>query len=52
MTITSDPVLRDPAIAARGRWLMLTVLLAGQFKALLEGSVRVHISTSEAVDTL
>ena len=39
MTITSDPVLRDPATAARGRWLMLIVLLAGQFMALLDVTI-------------
>jgi hypothetical protein len=35
MTTITDPRLRDPATAARGRWLMLIVLLAGQFMALL-----------------
>jgi MFS family permease len=39
MTITSDPVLRDPATARRGRWLMLIVLLAGQFMALLDVTI-------------
>ena len=36
MTTITDPRLRDPATAARGRWLMLIVLLAGQFMALLD----------------
>jgi MFS family permease len=39
MTTITDPVLRDPATAARGRWLMLTVLLAGQFMALLDVTI-------------
>ena len=39
MTTTTDPLVRDPAIAARGRWLMLIVLLAGQFMALLDVTV-------------
>ncbi len=39
MTITTDPLLRDPAAAARGRWLMLIVLLAGQFMALLDVTI-------------
>ena len=34
MTTTTDPLVRDPATAARGRWLMLIVLLAGQFMVL------------------
>src|SRR5579863_5975447 len=38
MTIT-DPRLRDPVTAARGRWLMLIVLLAGQFMALLDVTI-------------
>jgi hypothetical protein len=38
MTTTIDPLVRDRAIAARGRWLMLIVLLAGQFMALLDSS--------------
>jgi hypothetical protein len=37
MTTTIDPLVRGPATAARGRWLMLIVLLAGQFMALLDG---------------
>ena len=36
MTTITDPLVQDPATAARGRWLMLIVLLAGQFMALLE----------------
>ena len=39
MTITTDPLLRDPATAARRRWLMLIVLLAGQFMALLDVTI-------------
>ena len=39
MTTTTDPLVRDPATAARGRWLMLIVLLAGQFMALLDVTV-------------
>jgi MFS family permease len=39
MTTITDPRLRDPATAARGRWLMLVVLLAGQFMALLDVTV-------------
>ena len=39
MTTITDPVLRDPATAARGRWLMLIVLLAGQFMALLDVTI-------------
>jgi MFS family permease len=39
MTITTDPLVRDPAAAARGRWLMLIVLLAGQFMALLDVTI-------------
>src|SRR5580704_5167402 len=39
MTTITDPRLRDPATAARGRWLMLIVLLAGQFMALLDVTV-------------
>jgi MFS family permease len=39
MTITTDPLLRDPAATARGRWLMLIVLLAGQFMALLDVTI-------------
>jgi EmrB/QacA subfamily drug resistance transporter len=39
MTITTDPPVRDPATAARGRWLMLIVLLAGQFMALLDVTI-------------
>ena len=36
MAILTDPPVRDPVAAARGRWLMLLVLLAGQFMALLD----------------
>jgi MFS family permease len=36
MTTITDPLVGDPATAARGRWLMLIVLLAGQFMALLD----------------
>jgi MFS family permease len=32
-------MVRDPAMAARGRWLMLIVLLAGQFMALLDVTI-------------
>ncbi len=39
MTTTTDPLVRDPATAARGRWLMLIVLLAGQFMALLDVTI-------------
>ena len=39
MTILTDPLVRDPAAAARGRWLMLIVLLAGQFMALLDVTI-------------
>jgi MFS family permease len=40
MTTTTDPRVRDRAAgAARGRWLMLIVLLAGQFMALLDVTV-------------
>ena len=39
MTTTTDPLVRDPAIATRGRWLMLIVLLAGQFMALLDVTI-------------
>jgi MFS family permease len=39
MTTITDPRLRDPATAARGRWLMLIVLLAGQFMALLDVTI-------------
>jgi MFS family permease len=39
MTTTIDPLVRDPAAAARGRWLMLIVLLAGQFMALLDVTI-------------
>ena len=31
MTTTTDLLVRDPATAARGRWLMLILLLAWQF---------------------
>ena len=43
MTTTTDARVRDSATAtaARGRWLMLIVLLAGQFMALLDETVRV-----------
>ena len=39
MTTTTDPLIRDPETGARGRWLMLIVLLAGQFMALLDVTV-------------
>src|ERR1700732_554005 len=39
MTTITDPLLRDPATAARGRWLMATVLLSGQFMALLDVTI-------------
>jgi MFS family permease len=39
MTTTTDLGLREPATAARGRWLMLIVLLAGQFMALLDVTI-------------
>ena len=39
MTTITDPLVQDPATAARGRWLMLIVLLAGQFMALLDVTV-------------
>jgi MFS family permease len=39
MTTTGDRMVRDPATAARGRWLMLIVLLAGQFMALLDVTI-------------
>jgi MFS family permease len=40
MTTTTDPLVRDSAAgAARGRWLMLIVLLAGQFMALLDVTI-------------
>src|ERR1700721_1261849 len=46
MTTITDPLVRDPATAARGRWLMLVVPLAGQFMALLDlTSVNVAIPT-------
>ena len=40
MTTTTNPLVRERAAgAARGRWLMLTVLLAGQFMALLDVTI-------------
>jgi MFS family permease len=39
MTITTDPLVQDRAAGARGRWLMLIVLLAGQFMALLDVTI-------------
>ena len=39
MTTTTDARVRDSAAAARGRWLMLIVLLAGQFMALLDVTI-------------
>jgi hypothetical protein len=30
VTTVTDALVRDPGTAARGRWLMLIVLLAGQ----------------------
>ncbi len=40
MTTTPESILRPPAAAdpARGRWIMLAVLLAGQFMALLDSN--------------
>jgi hypothetical protein len=41
MTTTSESILREPGAAAsarRGRWIMLAVLLAGQFMALLDNT--------------
>ena len=39
MTTTIDPLVRDQATTARGRWLMLIALLAGQFMALLDVTI-------------
>jgi len=42
MTTTSESTLRQPGTAAgagRGRWIMLAVLLAGQFMALLDVTI-------------
>ena len=40
MTTTSESLVRERAGgAARGRWLMLIVLLAGQFMALLDVTI-------------
>jgi MFS family permease len=39
VTTTTDALVRDPGTAARGRWLMLIVLLAGQFMALLDVTI-------------
>jgi MFS family permease len=40
MATTTDPLVRERAVgAARGRWLMLIVLLAGQFMALLDVTI-------------
>ena len=42
MTTTTDSLVREReavAGAARGRWLMLIVLLAGQFMALLDVTI-------------
>jgi len=39
MNTIADPLVRDTATAARGRWLMLIVLLAGQFMALLDVTI-------------
>jgi hypothetical protein len=39
MTTTFGTAVRDPATAPRGRWLMLIVLLAGQFMALLDVTI-------------
>ncbi|MGO9778481.1 MAG: hypothetical protein ACLPQY_01740 [Streptosporangiaceae bacterium] len=46
MTTTPQSILRPPAAAdpARGRWIMLTVLLAGQFMALLDRTCDVSTS--------
>ena len=45
MTTTTDLLVRDPATAARGRWLMLILLLAWQFMALLD---KTHTSVNMA----
>jgi MFS family permease len=39
MTTITDRMVRDAQTSARGRWLMLIVLLAGQFMALLDVTV-------------
>lgn len=40
MTTTTNSLVRERAAgAARGRWLMLIVLLAGQFMALLDVTI-------------
>jgi MFS family permease len=40
MTTTTNALVRERAAgAARGRWLMLIVLLAGQFMALLDVTI-------------
>ncbi len=42
MTTTSESILRPPGLApggGRGRWIMLAVLLAGQFMALLDVTI-------------
>src|SRR6516164_9652133 len=39
MTTTTAPLIRVPATAVPGRWLMLLVLLAGQFMALLDVTI-------------
>src|SRR6516225_2170488 len=39
MTTTTDPLIRDPAQGTEARWLMLIVLLAGQFMALLDVTI-------------
>ena len=42
MTTTSESILRQPGTAAgagRGRWIMLAILLAGQFMALLDVTI-------------
>ena len=40
MTTTTDSLVRERAAGvARGRWLMLAVLLAGQFMALLDVTI-------------
>src|SRR6516164_10557656 len=39
MTTTTAPLIRVPATAVPGRWLMLIVLLAGQFMALLDVTI-------------
>jgi hypothetical protein len=49
MTITTDPLVRDPAAAARGSWLMLIVLLAGQFMAPLDVTIVAGVPLARTV---